>query len=68
MPQENVVVTLLAPNVKRVRRAVVGAGGTFAVPFGYAPLRCSAWQVRAVGTKSGIVWLRRPRILCASPD
>lgn len=68
MPQEGVAVTLYAANVKRVRRVVVGAGGIFTVPFGYKPLRCSAWQVRAVGTKSGIVWLRRPRIACASPD
>lgn len=67
-PQEQVVLTLLAPNVRRVRRVVVGPGGTFTVPFGYKPARCAAWQVRAVGTTSGTVVLRRHRVSCASPD
>ena len=65
VPGERVSLTLLAPGGKRIRHAVATAAGTFAVSFGYVPPRCSAWQVRAIGTKSGTVWLRRPRIDCA---
>lgn len=68
VPKEVVTLTLYSANVVRATKTVASVRGTFTAHFVYPPSRCPFWRIKAIGKRSGTVWLRGPMIECASLD
>lgn len=65
-PGERVTVTVYA-GASRVVRRVANVAGGFSVRFPISQPRCTAWLVRAVGSRSGPVLYRSPLGQCDPP-
>ena len=63
---ERVTVTLIGGD-RRTLRILASASGRFAARFAFAQPRCTAWLVRAVGSRSGPVLYRSPLGQCDPP-
>ena len=63
---ERVTVTLIGGD-RRTLRIRVSANGRFTARFAFAQPRCTAWIVRAVGSRSGRVSYRSPLAQCDPP-
>ncbi len=67
-PREVVALIFYTENTSRTTKTVASVRGTFAAHFVYAPPRCPFWRIKAIGKRSGTVWLRSPVIECAPSD
>ncbi len=68
VPREVVTLTLYTASVARTTKTAASVRGTFTARFVYAPSRCPIWRIKAIGKRSGTVWLRSPILECASAD
>ena len=66
VPGEHVTVTLIGGD-RRALRVRASAEGRFMAHFAFAQPRCTAWLVRAVGSRSGRVTYRSPLGQCNPP-
>lgn len=66
VPGERVTVTLIS-GARRMLKTRAGADGRFTVRFALAQPRCTAWIVRATGSRSGPVFYRSPSGRCDPP-